>query len=1061
MGNPHPVLRDPSEWADAVAALPAEGALPLRTALVPGERHAHSLRRALVRSGRGAALAGLRLVGSRTLAREILGEAGRVFRRGEESLRPSRLRALLGEDLPLEHLDLRLLREAPGWPEALAAAIGDLESAGLAPDRLPATGARWRDLALLWRHLDAAAGRSLTAARILSEAADLLEAGARPETGPVLAAVTGRETAVEARFVRALPGTTVALLAARPLRDRHLVRVAALFGAGARDALEAAPAPEASRTERDLVARFLFAPPERLADPARPRSAGPDGTVSLEEHSGPEAEIEAAAGWVAREVLERGTPLEEMAVLVPVLDPLAGLVAARLSRLPWKDGALPVHVAGGLPAVSLAGGARTLALVDALAGFLPAEALAALLPALRAEREEPGHLSHGDAAQLAWSLGTVGGSAADRDGALFWLDRARAREAALEAELARLEADPAAEEHEVGRARSDLGALRAVRPALDALVGLCRLVLEGRPLSEIAPALLGFMQDWLLDPDPGTPVRALLSGPLEAACADALVASLRGPDALEVVRERLLALRVPAARFGEPAVYVGTLAGAAGLEFGAVRILGLAEGSLPARAAEDPVLPDRLREEADPRRVPTSADRALAQLHAFDRAVRGASRAVALSAPRSDLDRSEREVSSLLLEAGAALGRPDPVEPGAVIPGLRSLSRTSFGPARAAAAAFRLERPVSDAARLDRAAARGEVLSSWTSAPHLDLGRILALREPAGLGPADGVLGPEGPFPPLPGLDPARPISASALERLLHCPLAFLRSRILGWEEPPGPPALRELDARRYGTLFHDAMEVFYRENGPAFVARERSLPEWKKRARELAEDALAALLATYPLVGRGVRERERSRLLADVASFLEHDWELPLSRFVAVERSFGRPEAVVLDAGGRPLHVRGRMDRIDVEGEHALLRDLKTGRAHPRTGEEAGPTPVRDVQIGLYALVARGLARSWGLPERLAAAYVYARTGEERAFRGADEQALERAARGWLALSASLLAERAFPPTPEPEDCALCPFRPVCGDAVPARAAAARPGAGGAVAAFLALKASGGEGDR
>ena len=91
----------------------------------------------------------------------------------------------------------------------------------------------------------------------------------------------------------------------------------------------------------------------------RPRSQGPDGSVDLEEHAGVEDELEATAGWVARQVAD-GTPLEEIAVLVPDLDPLAGLVAGRLGRLPWHDGVFPVCVVGGLPLVAFAAGARAL-----------------------------------------------------------------------------------------------------------------------------------------------------------------------------------------------------------------------------------------------------------------------------------------------------------------------------------------------------------------------------------------------------------------------------------------------------------------------------------------------------------------------------------------------------------------------------------------------------------------------------------------------------------------------------------------------------------------------------
>jgi RecB family exonuclease len=1053
MGLAPALLQTPADWAEAIASLPAWGALPLRTVLVPSERHAHALRRGLVRAGRARVLGGTRFVGPATLAREVLEAAGRDVRPGEGALRPARLLALFAGALPLEHLDLDLVRRTPGWAEAIASAIGDLESAGLAPDRVPATTARWRDLAVLWRRLDAAAGRSWTAARLYAGAAALLEAGHRPDTGPVLAAVSGRETAAQARFLRALPDARIALLAVRPLRDRHLARVAALYGPEASVALATAPLPSAAATERDVLARHLFASPEILADPERPRSRGVDGTVRLEEHAGVEAEVEAAAEWVAREVLERRTPLEEIAVLFPVHDPMAGLLASRLAGVPRNGGPLPVHVAGGLPAVSRAGGARTLALLRALRSFLSAEALAALLPALRAPVGDRAHLSHEEATVLAWSLGTAGGSAARPELALEWPPRAAARQAQLEAELARLQAGSEADAPGARDLRALLDSVRAVRPALDALVGVARLVAEGRPLAALASAALEFMERWLLDPGPGVPVHALLAGALEGVRGDAVGEAVRGAEALAVMEDHLLGLRVPTARFGEPAVYVGTVGSAAGLDFQAVRILGLCEGALPSPGREDAILPDGMREEADAARVPVSADRALGQLHALDLAVRGARRALALSAPRTDLERSERETSSVLVEAGAALGRPDAVEP-AVIPGLASLARTSFAPARADAAAFRDAHPLTAGAWLERAAARGDVPPDWGAGGHLDLSRILDLRDREALGPADGVLGRVEPFPGVPGLVPEKPVSASSLEDLLACPLRFLYRRILRWEEPAGVPPLRELDPLTYGGLFHEVMEAFYTAHGEAFVRRRKRLADWKRAATEIAHTLFAERLASYPLVGHGIEAKERKRLLDDVDGFLDHDWREPLDRFVAVERSFGTDAPLTIEAGGETLHVRGYVDRIDVQGDHALLRDLKTGNAHPRQGREAQPTPARDIQLGLYGIVARQLAASWGIPAQVQAAYVYVRTGEKRAF-GPDYADLERAAKGWLGVAAHALSQRAFPPTPDLDDCTYCPYAPVCGTGVPARsaAAAASGAAGGAVAEFLALK--------
>ena len=1049
-----PVLQSLADHASAIAALPASGPLPVRTAIVGSERQAHALRREFIRSGQGAVLGGTRFVGTAALSREILEDAGASFTPGEEALRAARLLALIEEDLPLEYFDLDLLRSTPGWPEAFAGAISDLEGAGLAPSQLPQASKQWRDIRLLWTRLDAAAGRSWTTSRIYREATARLSAGARPATGPVLASVTGRESAVQARFLGALPGVTLAVVASRPLRPRHLDRVEALFGQGAREALEGAPLPSAVDTERDLLVRFLFSPPDRLADPARPRSKGPDGTVSLEEHSGVEAEVEAAAEWVAREVLEKKTPLEEVAVLVPMADALAPLVASRIARLPWPGGAFPVHVAGGVPLVATAGGARVLSLVRALRAYLPAEALAEILPFLRAPFDDRQHVSTGEALGIAWGLGIVGGNPARRKGALDWPARVADRVAALDAALA--EPEPDEDEREVRSRRDELERLRAAGPAIDALAGLARLVVEERPLSELATALVTFVEEWVLDPGKGASVHSLLHDELATTVADAVSTSVTGADALAVIEDRIASMRLPTVRFGKPAVYVGTLSGAAGLAFDAVRVVGLAEGALPSAVREDAVLPDRIRAEAGPL-VPISGDRVTAQLHAFDRALRGARARIALSVPHSDLERSDRETSSLLVEVGAALDRPDEKkrddEEKSVIPDLESLRRTSFEHARKAAEAFRAGYPVSDAQWLDRACATSEIPPAWKVDRQLALPRILSLRDREGLGAADGILGPEGPFPVLPGLSPEKPISASALERLISCPLHFLFDRVLHWAEADGAPSARMLDALTYGSLLHGVAERFYRAHGDDFVARKGTLAGWKKKAKAMAEEEFDALLSTQPLAGRGVVEKERNRLLRDLDSFLSYDWRLQLTRFVGVELSF---DGLAIDAGAGKLHVHGRIDRLDVEGDHALLRDLKSGNDHPRIGKEAGPTPTRDVQLGLYSLVARKMAKDWNLPAKLQAAYVYPRRSDERAFRG-DHAELEKATKEWLAVAHGLLDSRSFPPSPSKEDCKFCPFRVTC-DGQERALAAAEEGEG-AVLDFFTLKA-GPEGD-
>jgi RecB family exonuclease len=813
-------------------------------------------------------------------------------------------------------------------------------------------------------------------------------------------------------------------------------------------------------SERDLLAAYLFESPAVLADPSRPRSAGPDGTVDLEEHAGVEEEIEAAADWVARQVLA-GTPLENIAVLVPALDPLAGLLAQRLQRLPWRDGAMPVHVGGGLPLAGTAAGARALAVVRALLAHLAGDALAAVLPALRTEGDGERRLSSGRAMDLVWSLGTAGGSAARPQGALAWAERAASREASLAAQLERARASAEDPENaallrsarELERLLTDL---RAARPALEALVAVARLSVGQAPLATLWPALREFLAAWLLQPGAGARVHALLDERLVTLTGDAACGSLPGDEALRVVEDTLLAMRLPTGRFGEPAVYVGTVHGAVGLPFDAVRVVGLAEGHLPPATREDPVIPDALRAQLGPA-VPTAADRVLESLHALDAVVRDTRRRVALSAPRLDVERSEREPAAVILEAAAALGRPHAVTgaPGPVIPDLRAVRRDAFAPARRAAAASRRQAPLGNAAWQEAVALRAVgVPRRWCEDGPRTLARIQALLARGAAGVMDGLLGGLGDRVPVPGLTRDWPTSASGLEQLLRCPHHFFLERVLGLREPAAAPTLRKIAQPTYGSLFHRVAEEFFRLHGERFLGRADTLEAWCARVDPIVERAFAELLEAYPLVGEVVQAVERERLRHDVHQLLDREWERPGGRFVGAELWFGQPEPVELAAGARSLFLRGRIDRLEEAGGLAVVRDLKTGRAHPRLGKERAPDHVLDVQIAVYGLVARQLARQWGIPAHVAAAYVYVNRGvDERAWDRDFQATLEPEARAWLELAGALLQARAFPRTSRSDDCAFCAFAPVCGSEVYARAATILATGDGPLVRLAALK--------
>jgi RecB family exonuclease len=1069
------VFWDIRDWARAVARMPVQGPLPCRTVLVPRERVAHTLRRELIRSSRNDALAGTRFVTTPFAAVEVLRTAETEFKSGEEALRAVRLLVLFRSALDLKHFRLDLLISNPGWDEAFAHTISDLEGAGLRPADLEFSGApaTLRDVAAVWRALDDSAGSSWTTQRIYAEAAASLERdpGGWPFQGAVLATAGGDLTVAEARFFRSIPMAKIGLLAARPLRERYLDRMEALLGREAGAAIRSATAPRSQSSERDLLASYLFEPPSVLGDPKRPRSREPDETVDLEEHSGVEAELEATADWVARRIGD-GIPLEDIAVLVPALDPLAGLVTQRLARLPWNGGALPVHVEGGLPLTGTAAGARALAIMRALRTHLDADWLAKVLPSLRPFGSDAQRISHGSATKLAWSLGIVGGNPAKPDGALDWSLRVKEAAAELPEQLARARAaEEAGEEPVPGRRPKGierrLAQLQAIGPALDALVGVARHVLEGGNLATLWPKLRSFFEDWLLQPGDVHDVHTLLDKPLLLKASDSTCGSLSGDDALRVIEETINAIRLPAGRFGDPAVYVGSVRGAESLWFRAVRVIGLAEGHLPSVSREDPVIPDVLRDSlkgpgAEGRNVspPTAAERALEDLQALDIVVRNAESFVSLSTPHTDIERSQREPSSVILEAAAALARPDSAtgKPSDhIIPNVVALRRDAFVPARATAAQFHRQRPLGEASWQD-----GVSLSAlgfpkrWQGVRSLALDRIKKLSSGSGFGPMDGVLGPDGAGVPVPGLTADLPTSASTLAKLLGCPHQFLFEKLLGFSKPAVATPQREIGQPDYGSLFHLVVAEFYNRHGTLFSAHKETLARWLPRANEVADAAFNDFLKEYPLIGEAVRKQQRDRLRRDLRDEIEYEWNsLAGMSFVAAERGFGHPIPLRLKLGDRVLFLTGRIDRLDTVGPSTLVRDMKTGGAYPRTGKEKDAVLKRDLQIAIYGLVAQSLAVEWKIPKKVGAAYTYVGAGSpsERSFRDDYGTALEPLARLWLRSAAGLLAERLFPRTADPDDCRFCSFRPVCGDGVYDRAKDHLTAGAGVLGEFARIK--------
>ncbi|EYF01727.1 Hypothetical protein CAP_7862 [Chondromyces apiculatus DSM 436] len=531
--------------------------------------------------------------------------------------------------------------------------------------------------------------------------------------------------------------------------------------------------------------------------------------------------------------------------------------------------------------------------------------------------------------------------------------------------------------------------MRATKPARGALWGVARLCVEGGPLRQIWPALRSLARRWLILPG-GEAMLEAVNTALAPLCTDPKVGTLLGEAALDQVVRTLHAARMPRGRCGDAAVFVGTPRQARGLSFAATRVLGLAEGVLPAAPEEDPVLPGRAY----------AVDRPLLDLHEIDRAVRDTRRTLVLSAARLGVDGAARMPSPVLLEVAAALGREIAVHGGGAGGGGGARGARGGGDGHAAVGASGGGAPGAEGA---------EVAAE----------KVLALLAEGGW---EGEIAPDAPDLPLPGLPGQRAITVAELLDLLGCPQRFLLSGVLGFTPKGAMPRGRHLRTVAHGKLLRRTLEAFYLEHGEAFGGRARPLPTWETLLDGVVREVYTEHLAMTPRVGMAMREQQRERLRRDARLFLAQDWCGGRPRqFLEVEEPF----EVALPAGTSPLRVAGTTFRMDVDRRHLLVRDLQPGRCPPR-GAEA-PLPEHDLPVAMAGLAAKHRAASLGLTVAAATSYAGVQVPSERPYLD-DFEVLAGAAQQWLEVLGKLLQTRAFPHTPRQEDCRRCAFLSVCG---------------------------------
>lgn len=732
------------------------------------------------------------------------------------------------------------------------------------------------------------------------------------------------------------------------------------------------------------VLRGVFA-----AEPPAPEA--PDGSIRLVASPGRYAEVEAAVRDI-RCRLERGEPAERIALLVRNLALYGELIEDVCRRY-----RVPVYFRKGRPLVASGVVGACLDVLRCVTDSFPRPRLAAVL--------ESDYFRRGSGS-LAGVLGRVG----------FVSEHARSLAECFAHEDARLALRASTQ---TGPERAAIDAKRArlaeqgrrLAAAVDALRPL-----EGRrPFAAHVRLLrrtlrrLGFRP---VAPDDLSPV---------AARRDAL-ASAALEETLQALAGLTKTMRLGAITLGEfTEMLVASLEGleiedqsqraggvralgvldARGLDFEAVYVLGLDDGTFPAARSESPLCPDALKRLLNPlaaarlratlgRHVEglplggllrTARESSLEEPFLFFLTLSMAERELVLSYPEANEGGSATVRSPFIDEVDACLGGRLTAErtgPGRIVPEVRDACEPGELVGRAALDRWTRRVPdrLTPALRADATvgAARLHAIDRRARIEERRARYFLARRDEEKEALTDPFVGRLGRTAPALAarLDGAR-WSPTGLEAFATCGFKFFAGHVLGLRDSQ-PPGL-EVDFRERGTLFHAVVAELFRRHPvlPGDLDAARALA--RRHVAEIRRDVAHAIGAKDPafldveweqiaraLDGVVVREHETQRTLAANGIGVEYVIETELAGTFGAVALSGRPDRL-------ELHRRdGALVELRVL-DYKVSRDKKKYRK--LVVDELGRT---SLQIPVYLLVALALVGEEGRNAKLSGGYVLAR---------------------------------------------------------------------------------------
>lgn len=442
------------------------------------------------------------------------------------------------------------------------------------------------------------------------------------------------------------------------------------------------------------------------------------------------------------------------------------------------------------------------------------------------------------------------------------------------------------------------------------------------------------------------------------------------------------AMSAPSARTSElgEGVFVGPVEATLGMRFDKVYFVGMVEGLVPPRVGGDPLLPERVREQAG---LPLLRD-PVKERYKYLAATAGQARV--LSFPRSNnASHAGQHPSRWFLEEATRIR-------GSRVSSKDLTSMTDepwlnvIASAEDAIEAAAWSQPADlhdyDMHKLWLWLRRGNPFEQHhLAAPSSLLDRAVQMERArtrsTDLTIWDGDLSsnpPQSTFIYVDGaMERTKPtdkplLSAARLEMWVACPYRYFLSYHLGIAAPDRPEEVASITPLDRGLLVHAILERFIREarDGGTSPEPDESWDERHRRLLDAVADREFRDAERRGVTGKALLwEMARAEIRRDLHTFLDADSEIRKTHDVSpieAELSFGMPDSKLPPIEWNDLHFRGIIDRIDVspDGKTALVLDYKTGG----TTEYSNMTndPVRRgtrLQLPVYALAAQQMLGS------------------------------------------------------------------------------------------------------